>query len=77
MRRPRVNLKMLLDTRFGGDGVEPVAPSSDDVAAMIEARSAFEARMAAKPAAMTPKPAAKKPATKKAVANKKPVRSKK
>ncbi len=69
--------------RFGGDGVEPVAPSSDDVTAMIEARSAFEARMAAKSATMSKKPAAKrvaakkKPAAKKVVAKKKPAPSKK
>lgn len=55
--------------RFGGDGVAPIAPSSADVQAMIQARSELEARMvgdttpAKKPASK--KRAAKKPAGKK------------
>ena len=43
--------------RFGGDGVEPVKPSSSDVAAMIAARAEFEARFHARS-----KPAAKRSA---------------
>ena len=44
--------------RFGGDGVDPVQPSSSDVEDMIAARAALEAKLA------TPDTAKKKPAAK-------------
>ena len=61
--------------RFGGDGVDPVAPSSTNVEAMIAARAQLQANILAKPSAAkkkaaAKKPAAKKPAAKKAVAKK-------
>ena len=55
--------------RFGGDGVEPVEPSSADVEAMIKARSDLEAKAAAKTAAPK-KRAAKKATAKKTTAKK-------
>lgn len=73
--------------RFGGDGVEPVAPSSSDVEAMVAARSEFEARLAfgdvtaERPAKRTAAPkSGRKPTPKKAskttAARKKPAAKK-
>ncbi len=59
--------------RYGGDGVEPVPPSSSAVEEMIAARSALDAALLASDAASAKKPAAKK----KPVAKKKPAATKK
>ena len=62
--------------RFGGDGVEPIPPSSAAVEEMIEARAAFEAKALrdATPPTSTTTPAKKKPAKRKAPAKKRPAK---